>query len=94
MYTDLDQQLDELLRSSIESLDASDEEYRLAVARCDAVSQFLADYWDSASAGGEVYLQGSMRLGTVTRNFTMTTRSTSTSWHGGTCQRPPSARPS
>src|SRR5580658_5986921 len=69
MYTDRDQQLDELLRSSIESLDASDEEYRLAVARCNAVSQFLADYWDSASTGGEVYPQGSMRLGTVTRNL-------------------------
>ena len=69
MYTDLDQQLDELLRSSIESLDASDEEYRLAVARCNAVGQFLAGYWDSASTGGEVYPQGSMRLGTVTRNL-------------------------
>jgi len=69
MYTDLDQQLDELFRSSIESLDISDAEYRLAVSRYDAVSQFLAGYWDHSSAGGGVYLQGSMRLGTVTRNI-------------------------
>lgn len=69
MYTNLDQQLDELLRTSIQSLDISDAEYRLAVSRYEAVGQFLADYWDDSPAGGEVYPQGSMRLGTVTRNI-------------------------
>jgi Zn-dependent peptidase ImmA (M78 family)/transcriptional regulator with XRE-family HTH domain len=69
MYTNLDQQLDELLRTSIESLDISDTEYRLAASRYQAVSQFLADYWGDSRVGGEVYPQGSMRLGTVTRNI-------------------------
>lgn len=69
MYADLDQQLDELLRTSIQSLDISDAEYRLAVSRYEAVGQFLADYWDDSPGGGEVYPQGSMRLGTVTRNI-------------------------
>ena len=69
MYTDLDQQLNELLRTSIESLDISDEEYRLAVSRYEEVGQFLADYWGDSAVGGEVYPQGSMRLGTVTRNI-------------------------
>jgi Zn-dependent peptidase ImmA (M78 family)/transcriptional regulator with XRE-family HTH domain len=69
MYTDFEQQLDELLRTSIEFLDISDEEYRVAVSRYEAVSQSLADYWDDSPVGGEVYPQGSMRLGTVTRNI-------------------------
>ena len=69
MYTDLDQQLNELLGTSIEFLDISDAEYHLAVSRYEAVSQSLADYWGDSRAGGEVYPQGSMRLGTVTRNI-------------------------
>jgi Zn-dependent peptidase ImmA (M78 family)/transcriptional regulator with XRE-family HTH domain len=69
MYSTLDQQLDELLQVSIDSLDISDEEYRLSVSRYEAVSQSLADYWDESPAGGDVYPQGSMRLGTVTRNI-------------------------
>ena len=69
MYVNFDQQLNDLLRTSIESLDISDEEYRLAVSRYEAVGQSLADYWDDSRAGGEVYPQGSMRLGTVTRNI-------------------------
>ncbi len=69
MYTNLDQQLDELLQTSIESLDISDAEYRLAVSRYAAAGQFLADYWDDSPADGEVYPQGSMRLGTVTRKI-------------------------
>jgi Zn-dependent peptidase ImmA (M78 family)/transcriptional regulator with XRE-family HTH domain len=69
MYINFDQQLNDLLGTSIESLDISDEEYRLAVSRYEAVGQSLADYWDDSRAGGEVYPQGSMRLGTVTRNI-------------------------
>jgi hypothetical protein len=69
MYADRHDQLDKLLRTSIESLDISDEEYRLAVSRYEAVGRFLAEYWSDSPAGCEVYPQGSMRLGTVTRNI-------------------------
>ena len=62
-------QLDKLLRTSIESLDISNEEYQLAVSRYETVGSSLADYWGDAPDGGEVYPQGSMRLGTVTRNI-------------------------
>jgi hypothetical protein len=69
MSTNRDDQLNQLLRTSIESLDITDEEYKLAVSRYEAVGAFLADYWDDSLAGGEVYPQGSMRLGTVTRQI-------------------------
>ena len=69
MYTDRDDQLDRLLRTSIESLDITEQEYELAVARYTAVGGALKEYWDGSPAGGEVYPQGSMRLGTVTRNI-------------------------
>lgn len=69
MHTNRDEQLNELLGLSIESLDISEPEYRLSVSRYEAVGQALADYWDDSPAGGEVYPQGSMRLGTVTRNI-------------------------
>lgn len=69
MYADLDDQLSQLLGSSIEYLDISQQEYRLAVSRYEAVGQFLADYWGDSVNGGEIYPQGSMRLGTVTRNI-------------------------
>lgn len=69
MYIDRDDQLNQLLGTSIEWLDISDQDYRLAVARYTAVSGSLAEYWDGSPAGGEVYPQGSMRLGTITRNI-------------------------
>jgi hypothetical protein len=69
VYADRDEQLSELLRTSIESLDIPPEEYRLAVSRYEAVGQSLAEYWDDSLAGGQIYPQGSMRLGTVTRNI-------------------------
>src|SRR2546430_17639989 len=69
MYTDRDDQLNRLLRTSIESLDISDEEYKLAVSRYEAVGAALADYWGGSPAGGEVYPQGSLRLGSVTRKI-------------------------
>jgi hypothetical protein len=69
MDPDRDDQLSQLLRTSIEWLDVSDDDYRLAVARYQAVGASLADYWDGSPAGGEVYPQGSVRLGTVTRNI-------------------------
>lgn len=69
MYADRTDQLSQLLRTSIESLDITGQEYRLAVSRYEAVGQFLAGYWDDSLTGGAIYPQGSMRLGTVTRNI-------------------------
>jgi hypothetical protein len=69
MYSDRDDQLNQLLGSSIESLDITDEAYRLMVSRYRAIGASLDRYWDSSPAGGEVYPQGSMRLGTITRNI-------------------------
>lgn len=69
MYTSHDDQLDQLLRTSISSLDISNEEHHLAISRYKAVGNFLAEYWSDSPHGGEVYPQGSMRLGTVTRNI-------------------------
>lgn len=61
--------LDQLLQTGIESMDISIAEYDLAVARYRAVSKALADYWDESPDDGAVYPQGSMRLGTITRNI-------------------------
>lgn len=69
MYDDRDDQLNQLLGSSIEWLDITDEDYRLMVSRYRAVGASLDEYWDDSPAGGEVYPQGSMRLGTITRNI-------------------------
>ena len=69
MYTDRDDQLNQLLRTSIEWLDITDEDYRLMVSRYQAIGASLAEYWDDSPTGGEVYPQGSMRLGTITRNI-------------------------
>ena len=69
MYTDRDDQLNQLLGSSIEWLDITDQDYRLMVSRYRAVGASLDEYWDDSPAGGEVYPQGSMRLGTITRNI-------------------------
>ncbi len=69
MSIDPNSELDRLLRTGVRSLDISEGEHRLAVARYEAVGQFLADYWASSDIGGEVTPQGSMRLGTVTRNI-------------------------
>jgi hypothetical protein len=69
LYADRDVQLSRLLGSSIEFLDITEQEYRLAVSRYQAVGQSLAGYWDGPGTGGEIYPQGSMRLGTVTRNY-------------------------
>jgi len=48
MYTDRDDQLNQLLRTSIESLDITDQEYELAVARYTAVGGSLKEYWDGS----------------------------------------------
>jgi hypothetical protein len=63
------QALDELLGIGISQLDITPAERGLAVARYGAVARSLAEYWDTDPHDGLVYPQGSMRLGTVTRNI-------------------------
>jgi hypothetical protein len=63
------QALDELLGTGIRQLDITPAERSLAVARYSAVARSLAEHWDTDPHDGLVYPQGSMRLGTITRNF-------------------------
>jgi len=58
-----------LLRAGLQSLDITPAEYDLAVSRYHAVAESLAEFWNADSRDGLVYPQGSMRLGTVTRNI-------------------------
>ncbi len=66
LATDQSHQLDDLLGTSIAEFDIPDGVYRRAVARYEHLAHWLADYWPDSYAGGEVYPQGSIRLGTVT----------------------------
>jgi hypothetical protein len=63
------QALEDLLGTGIRQLDITSAERRLAVARYGAVARSLAEHWDTDPNDGLVYPQGSMRLGTITRNF-------------------------
>ena len=63
------QALHELLGTGISQLDITPPERRLAVARYTAVARSLAGHWDTDPYDGLVYPQGSMRLGTITRNY-------------------------
>jgi hypothetical protein len=63
------QALDDLLGIGIRQLDITQAEHSLAVVRYGAVARSLAEYWDTDPYDGMVYPQGSMRLGTITRNF-------------------------
>lgn len=63
------QALDELLGTGIRQLDITAAERALAVARYGAVARSLAEHWNTDPHDGLVYSQGSMRLGTITRNF-------------------------
>lgn len=65
--SDPSQQLDDLLGASIAEFDMPDFVYARAVSRYEALAGWLAEYWSDPSAGGEVYPQGSIRLGTVTQ---------------------------
>jgi hypothetical protein len=67
LTTDRGHQFDELLGRSIAEFDISDGVYARAIARYDHLAHWLAGYWPDSHAGGEVYTQGSIRLGTVTR---------------------------
>lgn len=69
MIGDFGQELDEVLGLGIRSLDITAAENRLLVTRYLSVGQFLSGHWHSDPADWEIYPQGSMRLGTVTRNI-------------------------
>lgn len=61
------EQLDQFLGTAIEQLDISPADNKLALGYYRDLGTFLADHWVDCAAGGCVYPQGSMRLGTVTR---------------------------
>lgn len=65
LTTTRDQQLDDLLGTAIAEFDIPDNVYRLAVARYQHVGAWLSHYWADSRTNGEVYPQGSFRLGTV-----------------------------
>lgn len=63
------QALDEMLGTGISQLDITPPERDLAVARYIEVARSLAEHWNTDPYDGLVYPQGSMRLGTITRNY-------------------------
>lgn len=67
LTTDRNQQLDDLLGTSIASFDIPDDVYLLAVTRYEDLGAWLSDYWAASRPDGAVYPQGSFRLGTVVR---------------------------
>lgn len=69
MYETQANTLDEMLQTGIASIDISADEYHLAESRYHEVADSLDEYWEESPDDGSVYPQGSMRLGTVTRNI-------------------------
>jgi hypothetical protein len=67
VFTNRDEELTAILGAGIDSLDIPEDQYLVAEAAYKAASAFLRDYWVASDAGGAMYPQGSMRLGTVTR---------------------------
>jgi hypothetical protein len=63
------QTLEELLRSGLDALEITPAERSLAVNRYTQVAYALRDHWADDPHDGDVYPQGSMRLGTITRNY-------------------------
>lgn len=58
-------QLDQLVETSIADFDVPLDVYGRAVDRYENLGNWLADHWDDHPAGGVVYPQGSIRLGTM-----------------------------
>jgi hypothetical protein len=65
LTADRNEQLDQLLGTSIADFDIPDEVYQRAVDRYEDVGVWLANYWAASPTDGMVYPQGSFRLGTV-----------------------------
>jgi hypothetical protein len=63
-------QLEQLVASSIAEFDVPLDVYERAVARYEALGEWLADHWSGHAAGGAVYPQGSIRLGTMVAPIT------------------------
>src|SRR5919201_244091 len=62
--------LDQLVDRSIANFDVPLDVHKRAVARYEELGDWLADYWGAHPAGGVVYPQGSIRLGTMIRPVT------------------------
>jgi hypothetical protein len=67
LTTDPNVLLDEMLGTSIADFDAPLPLYERAVERYEALGNWLAAYWNDHPAGGVIYPQGSIRLGTMVR---------------------------
>lgn len=67
MISERGHQLGELLESAIASFDIPDDLHELAIRRYGGVGQWLSDLADERGQTGDVYPQGSFRLGTVVR---------------------------
>lgn len=67
MISERRRQLDLLLDMAIASFDIPDIMYELAVSRYDDLGRWLSDCSERRGTSGDVYSQGSFRLGTVVR---------------------------
>ncbi len=67
MISERERQLDQLLEAAIASFDIPDSLHELAVRRYEDVGRWLSDRADERGVTGDVYPQGSFRLGTVVR---------------------------
>ncbi len=65
--TERERQLDQLLNVAIASFDIPDRMYELAVSRYEDVGRWLSGRAEQRGTTGDVYPQGSFRLGTVVR---------------------------
>jgi hypothetical protein len=65
LTSDRETNLDELVGSSIADFDIPTLVHERAVGRYEHLGRWLANHWGASGAGGEVYPQGSFRLGTV-----------------------------
>ena len=70
MISERTRSLDKLLDTAIGSFDIPDELYELAVRRYEDVGGWLSECSERRGSTGEVYTQGSFRLGTVVRPIT------------------------
>jgi hypothetical protein len=62
--------LDQLVETSIADFDIPLEVHQRAVARYEALGDWLSDHWDDDPGDGFIYPQGSIRLGTMVRPIT------------------------
>jgi hypothetical protein len=67
LTTDPNLLLDKLVGAAIADFDIPIDVYERAVARYSALGNWLGNHWAHHSAGGSVYPQGSIRLGTTVR---------------------------